>query len=259
VGADVTPSTTRFGGRRLVVTGAASGIGAGVAEAAARRGDAVVMADLNATALAEVAGTLRDQGLTVHDVPTDVTDATSVRSLFERAATELGGLDGLVNSAGGFPRARTVEELGDEEWRAVVDLNLFGTFACCRAAIPLLRAAGGGRIVNVASEAGRMPAWETGVHYVASKAGVIGLTKHLARELGRDGITVNAVAPGTTMTPRVRSIYSTDRVEELTRLTPLGRLAELDDQVPPIMFLLSDDSKYITGATLDVNGGRIMI
>lgn len=244
---------------RVIVTGAGHGIGAGVAAAAAARGDGVVLTDVDGDAIGTLVADLTSRGGDAYAVQADVTDSGSVNALMDAAERFLGGVDVLVNSAGGFPRAKGVEELEDEEWHQVVELNLFGTFACCRAVIPIMRRAGGGRIVNVSSEAARMPAWETGAHYVAAKAGVIGLTKHLARELGRDGITVNAVAPGTTMTPRVRSIYSSERVEQLVDMTPLGRLAETEDQIPPIMFLGSDAAGYVTGATLDVNGGRVMI
>jgi NAD(P)-dependent dehydrogenase (short-subunit alcohol dehydrogenase family) len=171
----------------------------------------------------------------------------------------LGGVDGLVNCAGGFPRVRRTEELEDAEWRAVIDVNLFGTFACCRAAIPAMRESGFGRIVNVASEAARMPGWTTGVHYVAAKAGVLGLTRLLAREIGPDGITVNAVAPGTTITSRMNGLYTDAELEALVQRIPLRRAADPEDQSDPILFLLSSAARYITGATIDVNGGRVML
>jgi NAD(P)-dependent dehydrogenase (short-subunit alcohol dehydrogenase family) len=175
------------------------------------------------------------------------------------ARDAFGGVGALVNAAGGFSALKASEDVTDEEWEHVMRLNLFGTFACCRAAIPHMREAGYGRIVNIASEAGRMPLWPGSAPYAAAKAGVLGLTKSLARELGQFGITVNAVAPGTTLTPRVRNLWTEADVARITAVTPLGRLAEVDDQVGPILFLASDEARYVSGATLDVNGGRLML
>jgi NAD(P)-dependent dehydrogenase (short-subunit alcohol dehydrogenase family) len=244
--------------RRIIVTGGARGIGAAVVEAIVADGRDVVLADIDAEAGNALAEELASDGR-VHVVAVDVTDTASVTQLVGRAEELMGGVDGLVNSAGGFPRVRLAEELNDDEWRRVVDLNLFGTFACCRAIIPALRRAGFGRIVNVTSEAGRMPGWTTGVHYVAAKAGVLGMTRLLARELGPDGITVNATAPGTTMTDRMVGLYSENELEKLVNQIPLRRPAEPADQADAIMFLLSNASRYVTGATLDVNGGRVTV
>jgi 3-oxoacyl-[acyl-carrier protein] reductase len=243
--------------RRIIVTGAAHGIGAATAAAIVERGGSVVLADIDASTIAGVAERLGDG--VAHAVTTDVTDSAQVEQLFKRARALLGGVDGLVNCAGGFPRVRRAEDLDDAEWRGVIDLNLFGTFACCRAAIPVMREAGFGRIVNVASEAGRMPSWTTGVHYVAAKAGVLGLTRLLAHEIGPDGITVNAVAPGTTLTPRMHGLYTEDELGALVERIPLRRAADPEDQADPILFLLSGAARYITGATIDINGGRIML
>jgi NAD(P)-dependent dehydrogenase (short-subunit alcohol dehydrogenase family) len=242
---------------RVVITGAAHGIGEGVAVALAAAGSAVALVDRDDDGLEAVRRAVVAAGGTATTVVADVTQRASVDAAIAAAATAMDGIDGLVCSAGGFPRTRGVEELEDEEWHAVLDVNLYGAFACARAAFPHLRA-GGGSVVCVASEAGRSPAWLTGAHYVAAKAGMIGLARHLAREGGPAGIRVNAVAPGTTLTDRVRDLYAPEQVARLEALTPLGRLAEVEDQVAPILYLLSDAAAYVTGATLDVNGGRLM-
>jgi NAD(P)-dependent dehydrogenase (short-subunit alcohol dehydrogenase family) len=242
--------------RRVVVTGAANGIGRGLVEALAAAGSDVAAADLDLEGVRALAGSQGDGA--VHPLAVDVTDPVSIKAAIDAAEEAMGGIDGLVVSAGGFPAVRRIEELTDEEWEKVIKVNLYGAFATCRAAFPALKRSGGGSIVCVSSEAGRAPGWITGVHYVAAKAGMIGLVRHLALEGGPSGIRANAVAPGTTLTDRVRTLYSDEQEEALATATPLGRLAEVDEQVGPILFLLSDGAAYINGATLDVNGGRLM-
>lgn len=244
--------------RRLLVTGAARGIGRGLVGALSVAGCAVAAADLDLDLLEEVASEAADRG-PVHPIEIDVTSSASVDAAVASAESSMGGIDGLVCCAGGFPRVRAVEELSDAEWRSVLDVNLFGSFASCRAVFPAMKRNGGGSIVCVSSEAGRTPSWLTGAHYVSAKAGTIGLVRHLAREGGPAGIRVNAVAPGTTLTERVRTLYTAEQEQALKAATPLARLAEVDDQLGPILFLLSADSRYMTGATLDVNGGRLML
>jgi 3-oxoacyl-[acyl-carrier protein] reductase len=245
--------------RCTLVTGAGQGIGAAVAEGAALRGDRVVVADVDLELAERVAAGLSGRGLDATAGHVDVTDSGSVASLVATAGDRIGPISVLVNAAGGFRPAAAVEEISDEIWHQAIALNLFGTFLCCRAVAPGMRRLGWGRIVNVASEAGRMPIRAGNAHYAAAKAGVIGLSRSLARELGPFGVTVNAVAPGTTLTDRVRRLWSPAEVDEIVGLTPVPRLAEIEEQVAPILFLASAEASYINGATLDVNGGRIMM
>ncbi len=248
-----------FEGQTVIVTGAAQGIGEAVAVAFARLGTRVMVADLNATGAAQVVNDLRRSGFVAEAATVDVTRSNSVEAMVQATLANWGRVDILVNAAGGFPRSVGAEDIDDDAWKKVVDLNLTSVFLCCRAVLPHMKAARYGRIVNVSSEAGRMPITLSAVHYAAAKAGILGLTRHLAREAGAYGITVNAVAPGTTRTPRVAQLHAAEKMAWIEQLTPLGRIAEVDDQVGPILFLASDAARYVTGATLDVNGGRLML
>jgi NAD(P)-dependent dehydrogenase (short-subunit alcohol dehydrogenase family) len=250
---------TEWEGRRIVITGGAHGIGEAVARRASSLGARVAIADFDEAGAAALVADLRAGGPEALSVFTDVTDSKSIDELFAGVTAEWGGVDTLVNCAGGFSRRMGFEEISDQEWQKVLQLNAFSAFACCRAVLPQMRRSHYGRIVNVSSEAGRMPIALSAAHYAAAKAAILGLTRHLAREVAADGVCVNAVAPGTTLSERVKQFTTEESAKTLIAITPLGRLANLEDQVEPILFLASDGAAYITGATLDVNGGRFMM
>jgi len=181
-----------------------------------------------------------------------------MRSVLDR----LGGLDVLVTLAGGsLGTPRELAEISAADLDLVVDVNVKGTFLCCQAAVPFMAAAGGGSIVTTSSIGGRQPSPVTGVPYAAAKAAIVGLTKRLAREVGGQGIRVNAVAPGLFLTGRLQGVYDAmpeaERREVLDAI-PLGRFPELREAVDPILFLAGDEASYLTGVVLDVNGGRFM-
>jgi NAD(P)-dependent dehydrogenase (short-subunit alcohol dehydrogenase family) len=245
------------------VTGGAGGLGREVAEALAREGAPVAVADVSAEGAEAVAGSLRAAGLRAIAVPGDVADADSAQALVAGAADELGGLRVLVNAAGGsLNTPRDLPDITPADYELVVSVNLGGTFFVCQAAVPIMTAAGGGAIVNVSSIGGRSTTPVTGVPYAAAKAGVLGLTRRLAREVGPSGIRVNAVAPGLFLSgPRLEGMWerlSDAERDEVLDAIPLRRLPDLREAVDPILFLASDESSYITGAVLDVNGGRFM-
>ena len=248
----------RFMGRVAIVTGSGRGIGRAIAERFAADGASVVVADLNAETAGDVARSIGASGGTAIAVPTDVTDPGAADALAAAAVERFGRIDVLVNNAG-ILRMTRAADVSPEEWHLVIDANLTGSFLCARAAYPALKATGRGRIVNVASMAGRATSTLGGVHYTTAKAGVLGLTRHLAREWAIDGITVNAISPGIVDTPMVRGSIDEARMARVLASIPLGRLAEPAEIASLVTFLASDEAAYITGANVDIHGGELII
>lgn len=254
----------RMAGRRCLVTGAAGAIGLATARRLCEAGARVALGDLDREAIAAAADELRTAGYTAHTLPLDVTDEASVAGVVDEAARLLGGLDTLVANAGILTLGR-VEDLPADAFRRTLDVNLVGTFLCVQAAVPRLRAAGGGAIVCVASHAGIEGVAAAGA-YCASKFGVVGLTESLARELAADGIRANAVAPGMIDSPMLNDyldrLAATEGISaerataRILEDVPIGRLGEPTEVAEAIVFLASDRASYISGATLPILGGE---
>ncbi len=243
----------RLAGRVALVTGAGGGIGRATVERLAAEGAAVVAGDLRG--YESVVEAVRAAGGRALGVELDVTSAASARVAVEAAVASFGALHLLVNNAG-IDQRGLLEELSEADWDRLMSVNLKGPFLCSQAAAVHLQ--GGGAIVNVASLAGRSSSPLQGCHYSASKAGLLGLTRHLARELGPRGIRVNAVCPGPIMTEMLTRSSSSERIAELAAQVPVGRTGTPEDIAGVIAFLASDDAAYVTGASLDANGGIFM-
>jgi NAD(P)-dependent dehydrogenase (short-subunit alcohol dehydrogenase family) len=245
----------RLAGKRVIVTGAARGLGREFALHLAGLGARVLAADVDGEQLEATAGLAASRSTPVLTALADVASAEQARSLASRAAELLGGLDALVNNAAvvaGLAR-RPFEQIPEPEWDRVLSVNVKGVWLCCAATVPLLRAAGGGSIVNLASEVAF--SGSPGLaHYVTSKAAVIGLTRVLARELGAGQIRVNALAPGFIDSDGSRAMLGGAAYD--TSATPLGRVGTPADLLGALAFLVSDESAFVSGQTLLVNGGR---
>jgi 3-oxoacyl-[acyl-carrier protein] reductase len=247
----------RLQGKRTVVTGGARGIGAAIARAFAAEGADVAIADVLDAAVAEpVLAAVRAAGGRALFVPCDVTDEGQVRAAVDRVESELGGIDVLVNDAGVVGQY-AFEELTVAEYDRVMAVNLRGVFLWTRFAIPGMLARGSGSIINVASQLGQIGGAEM-VHYSASKAGVIGLTKALAREVSTRGVRVNAIAPGPIETDMLAS-ETREWIERKLAELPIGRFGQVEEVAGTAVFLASDDASYYVGQTLGPNGGDVML
>ncbi|NNK13426.1 MAG: SDR family oxidoreductase [Desulfofustis sp.] len=250
----------RLKGKRAVITGGAGGIAIATALEFTAQGAAVSLTDLHLDDLDNVAAQIVSRGGKAKAFVADVTVRKDVESLMSEADSFMGGIDILVTCAGGYKSYAGFEDIGEEDWDKVIDVNLKGVFLCCRAVLPYMKTLGWGRIINLGSLAGRSTSAGTSpVHYASAKAGVSMLTQYLAKDVGRYGITANTIAPGTTMTERVTNLLTPEKKEMFTKASPLGRLAQPEEISDVITFLASDESRYITGATIDVNGGRLML
>jgi 3-oxoacyl-[acyl-carrier protein] reductase len=246
----------RFPGKVVLVTGSSRGMGAAILEGFARAGATCLVnffadaAGQNLRDAEETAGRLRQHGSPVHQLEADVRSYESVKALMKRVAQVAGGLDILVNNAG-IIRDRTMKKMTHDDWSSVLDTNLSGVFYCSKLGAEILR--DGGRIVNVASIAG-IVGFAGQANYAAAKAGVIGMTRVLAKELARRHITVNAVAPGIIQTPMLEGIKP-EMVAEYIKQIPVGRLGRPEDVAHAVLFFACEESAYITGQTLPITGG----
>lgn len=240
-----------------IVTGGARGIGGAIAAAFAEEGADVVIADVLGEDVAEpVLQAVDAAGRRAVLVKTDVSDEQQVRAMVDRAYDEFGEIDVLVNDAGTFGQF-FFHELPVEEWDRVLGINLRGVFLCTRFVLPRMLERGRGKIINIASQLGQIGGTEM-VHYSASKAGVIGFTKALAREVSTKGIHVNAIAPGPILTEMMAQETEEWAAQKLSGL-PIGRFGEVNEVAPTAVFLASDDSSYYVGQTLCPNGGDVML
>lgn len=242
--------------RTVAVTGAASGMGLAIARRLAEQSHRVALLDLDGDAAVAAAGELRDGGAAACGVAVDVADRTAVDDALATVRDELGPVEVMVTSAG-LDEFRSFTDITVDVWERMLAVNLTGTFHCVQAVIPDMVTAGWGRVVTISSSSAQSGAVRM-AHYVASKGGVIGLTKALALEYAPSGITVNTITPGFVDTPMVRRAEARGDlpgVDAVVARTPVRRAGTPDDIAATCAFLCSDDAGYITGQTIGVNGG----
>jgi 3-oxoacyl-[acyl-carrier protein] reductase/2-hydroxycyclohexanecarboxyl-CoA dehydrogenase len=261
--ADPGRTCRRLVGRVALLTAAARGIGFASAARLAAEGAQVWITDRDEAALAQAGQVAEAAGLTLHTLVLDSSDATDVARVSARVIEQAGRIDVLVNNAGGSLHTpfRFLDE-DDSHWQQVLDLNMMGAVWASRAVLPAMAAQGHGRIVNFGSKAGRFGSLIAGANYAASKGAIAALTRQLAQEFGPQGITVNCICPGVVMTDRTRGLWAERRTaDERARVLldiPLRRHAEVEDVAAAVAWLASDDAAFVTGITLDLNGGQAM-
>lgn len=245
--------------RVVIVTGAGRGIGVKVAEKFAAEGNRVVVVDLMLERAEVTAQGIASRGGAALPLACDVSSSKSVDEMVSSVITRWGAVDVLVNCAGGYVRPKMPHETTEEAWDLTIDSNLKGTFLCCRAVLPHMMKQGKGRIINFASNAARSVATGLGCEYTAAKAGVTGLTRHLAKEYAPHNILINALAPGPTDVERLRENKTEEVFASLSKPIPIGRLGRPEEHAEVVFFMASEGASFMTGATIDNNGGIIMV
>ncbi|MEW6529842.1 MAG: SDR family NAD(P)-dependent oxidoreductase [Thermodesulfobacteriota bacterium] len=256
----------RFQGKAAIVTGGAKGLGKSFAASLAAEGCSVLIADFDEASGEATAEEIRGRGSACVFLKTDVTVKAQVTRMAERALEAFGRIDILINDAGGsmgVPRA-PIDQVEEADWDRVVALNMKGTFLCTQAVVPSMKEQRAGKIVNLSSVTARIGGELTPVQYVASKGAISTFTRHVAQELGPYGICVNAVAPGIILSgPRLEKMWYERKTEEereqYVQRIPLRRLGEISEVTDVVLFLCSEQSNYVSGLTLDVNGGLFSV
>ncbi len=245
----------RLEGKVAIITGSGRGLGKEAAFLFAEEGAKVVVGDINYESAGEVAAAIGEKGGEAMAVKLDVTDSASIQAMVDKVLERFGSIDVLVNNAGITADAQLVK-MNEDQWDRVIAVNLKGVYNCTKAIAPIMIARGSGRIINTSSVVGVYGNFGQ-TNYAATKAGVIGMTKVWARELGRKGITVNAVAPGFTMTEMMSTVPE-KILSGIRDKTPLGRLGEPRDIAYAYLYLASDEANFVNGATIQVDGGLVL-
>lgn len=245
-------------GRTAIVTGAGRGIGRSISEKLVESGAYVMACDIDLSTAEETALILNVQEQKSIACQVDVADIASVRTMVDMAVENFGRVDILVNNAGIMFRTRILD-ISAEEWEKTLRVNLTGPFLCTKAVLPVMKERKFGRIINISSSAGRSVSTLGGAHYTASKAGLLGLTRAVAKEVARFGITVNAVCPGLIDTEMARRTTTEKELKDFLYSFPIDRIGTPEEVGDLVIFLCSEKASYITGASLDINGGDLMI
>lgn len=254
----------KFENKNVMVTGSASGLGFAIAKRFLQEGANVIFADVQIDKLKSTVENLSEKyGNRSYYANLDVRDVNQIAKVFQEIKQKFGPLDILVNSAGGgLGTPITMMDISEQHWDLVVDVNLKGTFFCCKEALKQMIPEKSGRIINVSSIGARIASPVSGPHYAASKGGIISMTRRLAMEAGKYNITVNAIAPGTVISgKRMENVWnqlSKNQQQRILDSIPLNRISNAEDQVSGVLFLASEEASYLTGITLDINGGRFM-
>ena len=241
-----------------IVTGGGRGIGRAIAARIAEAGAEVIVADIDSALAKKTAEELREECGESIGIQVDVAQEESIEAMTKTALKEFGRVDILINNAGIIFRTR-FQDISLEEWKSTLQVNLTGPFLCTRALLPIMKKNSYGRVVNISSSAGRSVSTLGGAHYTASKAGLLGFTRAVAKEVASFGITINAVCPGLIDTKMVRDTTTKEELEAFKNSFPIQRLGLPGEVGDLVVFLCTEKASYITGATVDINGGDLMI
>ncbi|WP_433353856.1 SDR family NAD(P)-dependent oxidoreductase [Microtetraspora malaysiensis] len=252
------PAHPDLAGKVALVTGGSRGIGAATSHALAANGVRVAVNGRDRAAIDAVVEKITADGGTAVAAPGDVTDETAVRDMRDTIERALGPVEILAAFAGGQGAPAPTTQLGSDRWRAIVESDLTSVFITVAAFLPAMIERGGGSIITMASTAGRQPSGANAA-YAAAKAGVVMFTKHLANEVGGHGIRVNCLAPSAVLNERMQRFMSAEQLEELASAYPLGRIGQPGDIAQAVLYLASDASSWVTGVTLDLTGGRVIV